>query len=509
MNVPRLLVVLALAAVPSGARAADAAGPAPIVIRVYHTNDIHGWIMSRPDKLEPQRLVGGAAALASFIGKETGPKLVLDAGDWWQGTPEGSLSKGEAVADVFNAIGYDALVVGNHEYDSGSADLIALIGKMKAPVLSANTYTADGKHAPWVKTWIVKEVAGVKVGIFGLTTTNMPRLAFSKNIEGLRFRREVDEGKEAVRALKKAGAEVIIAVTHIGLEEEGKGRFEGDQTLAREVGGIDLVVGGHSHTTLMRPLRDATNGTMIVQAGCYLVRAGRATLTIDPKTHKLLSSEDELVELRPERVGSDDAVKAIVARHQEAVGKIFETVIATVTAAMSRESDKESGIGSWMADCYKDWAGVDAAFQNGGGIRADIPAGPMTLRTVFGVMPFDNALVKLKMKGADLRAALDHGVGMARINQIAGPSIVFRRGKPAGERLVSAEIGGAPLDDAKTYTVTALDFIVMGGDGYNAFSKADANEPTGVLARDVLRQCAERQKTVAAPPAGRMKVKED
>ncbi|OGR96625.1 MAG: hypothetical protein A2V88_01885, partial [Elusimicrobia bacterium RBG_16_66_12] len=375
----RLILLLALAAVPSAARAADA--PAHIRIRVYHTNDIHGWIMPRPDKLQPERLVGGAAALASFIGKETGPKLVLDAGDWWQGTPEGSLSKGEAVAEVFNAIGYDALVVGNHEYDSGSADLIALIGKMKAPVLSANTYTADGQRASWVKSWIIKEVAGVKVGIFGLTTTNMPRLAFPKNIEGLKFRREVDEGKEAVRALKRAGAEVVIAVTHIGLEEEGKVRFEGDQTLAREVGGIDLVVGGHSHTTLMRPLRDASNGTMIVQAGCYLVRAGRATLTIDPQTHKVLSSEDELVELRAERVGSDAQVQAIVAKHTEAVGKIFETVIATVTAAMSRETDGESGLGSWMADCYKDWAGADAAFQNGGGIRADVPAGPMTLRT--------------------------------------------------------------------------------------------------------------------------------
>lgn len=505
----RPILLLALAAASSAARAADADVPAPIRLRVYHTNDIHGWIMPRPDKLQPERLVGGAAALASFIGKEMGPKLVLDAGDWWQGTPEGSLSKGEAVADVFNAIGYDALVVGNHEYDSGSADLIALIGKMKAPVLSANTYTADGRRAPWVKAWIVKEVAGVKVGIFGLTTTNMPRLAFPKNIEGLKFRREVDEGKEAVRALKKAGAEVIVAVTHIGLEEEGKARFEGDQTLAREVGGIDLVVGGHSHTTLMRPLRDETNGTMIVQAGCYLVRAGRATLTIDPKTHKVIASEDELVELRPERVGSDAQVQAIVARHQETVGRIFETVIATVTAAMSRESDKESGLGSWMADCYKDWAGADAAFQNGGGIRADVPAGPMTLRTVFNVMPFDNTLVKLKMKGSALREALDHGVGMARINQIAGPSIVFRRGRPRGERLASAEIGGAPLDDAKTYAVAALDFIVMGGDGFNAFSSADSHEPTGVLARDVLRQCAERQKTVVAPPAGRMKLKED
>ncbi|HAZ07509.1 MAG TPA: hypothetical protein DCZ01_03055 [Elusimicrobia bacterium] len=503
----RCLLVLAMAAAPGAGRAADAA--APIRIRVYHTNDIHGWIMSRPDRLQPDRLVGGAAALASFIGRETGPKLVLDAGDWWQGTPEGSLTKGESVAEVFNAIGYDALVVGNHEYDSGAEDLKALIGKIKAPVLSANTYTKDGKRASWVKSWIVKEVAGVKIGIFGLTTSNMPRLAFSKNIAGLKFRREVDEGRDAVKELKEAGAEVIIAVTHIGLEEEGKGRFEGDQTLAREIGGIDLVVGGHSHTTLLRPLRDAEHGTLIVQAGCYLVRAGRATLTIDPATHRVLSSEDELVELRPERVGEDAPVKAIVAKHAAAVGSVFETVVATVTVAMNRESEKESGIGSWMADCYKDWAGADAAFQNGGGIRADIPAGPLTLRAIYGVMPFDNEIVKLKMTGAVLREVLEHGVGMARLMQVGGTSVVYRRGKPMGERVVSAAVGGAPLDDAKTYAVAALDFIVVGGDGFNAFAKADVNEPTGVLARDVLRRCAEKQKTVAPPESGRLRVQED
>lgn len=499
-----LLLVLSLAAVP-----AICADQAAIIIHVYHTNDIHGWMMPRPDKAQPEHLIGGAAALASFIGKEKGPKLVLDAGDWWQGTPEGSLSKGASMAEIFNAIGYDALVVGNHEYDAGAADLIALIGQMKAPVLSANTYTADGKHAPWVKTWMIKEIAGVKVGIFGLTTSNMPRLAFPKNIEGLKFRREVDEGKAAVRALKQAGAEVIIAVTHIGVEEAGKPPFEGDQTLAREVGGIDLVVGGHSHTTLFKPLRDAEHGTMIVQTGCYLVRAGLATLTIDPKTHKVLSSQDKLVELRPEAVGTDAPVSAIVTKHQKIVGKAFEVVVATVTEAMNRTADGESGIGSWMADCYRDWAAVDVAFQNGGGIRADIPAGPMTVRTIFNVMPFDNTLVKLKMKGAVLRQALEHGVGMARIMQMSGPAVVYRRGKPMGERLVSAEVAGGAIDDAKTYSVTTLDFLVMGGDGAGAFSRADVAEATGVLARDVLRRCAEKQKTVAAPPAGRMKLKED
>jgi 5'-nucleotidase/2',3'-cyclic-nucleotide 2'-phosphodiesterase/3'-nucleotidase len=501
MNMFRLLLIAALL------RGGAAAAAEPIRIRVYHTNDVHGWIMPRPDKFQTGRLIGGGAALAALIAKETGPKLVLDAGDWWQGTPEGGLTKGEAVADVFNAVGYDAIVIGNHEYDDGGDALRALIAKMKMPVLSANTYGADNKLVPWVRPWIVKEVAGVKIGIFGLTTSNMLRLAFPKNILGLDFRREVDVARDAVKALKKQGATVIIAVTHIGVETEGS-KFEGDQTLAREVPGIDLIVGGHSHTFLNRPIR-GENGTMIVQAGSYLVKAGRAELEIDPKTKTVISSTDELFELWPDRVGEDPAVKAIVVRHQEAVGKIFETVVATAPALMGREPDTENALGDWMADCYRETLGVDAALQNGGGIRAEIPAGPVTLRSIFNVMPFDNALVKLTMKGADLRAVFDHGVGMAKIAQISGASVEFRRPKPAGERVASVSVGGAPLDDAKLYTIATLDFLTSGGDGYSVFDRFVSSEATGTLARDMLGACARKQGVISAPAAGRLKLKEN
>ena len=495
----RSLLLVLLLAVPAAAE--------NLKIRVYHTNDVHGWIMPRPDKFQTGRMIGGAAALASFVSRETGPKLVLDGGDWWQGTPEGSLTKGAAVAEVFNAIGYDAVVIGNHEYDAGGDALRALIASLKMPVLSANTYGADGKLVPWVQASIVKEVAGVKIGIFGLTTSNMRRLAFPKNIAGLDFRREVDAAREQVKALQKKGATVIIAVTHVGLENENQ-KFEGDQTLAREVPGIDLIVGGHSHTFLNRPIR-GDNGTLITQAGSYLVKAGRATLEIDPATKRVVASSDELVDLWPDRVGEDPVVKAIVAKHTDAVGKVFETVIATAPAPMGREADKESALGDWMSDCYRESLATDLALQNGGGIRAELPAGPVTLRSVFNVMPFDNSLVKLAMRGSDVRAALDHGVGIERIAQVSGAEVEYRRPKPAGERLVSVKVGGAALDDAKTYTIATLDFLTNGGDGYSVFDNFVSSEPTGALARDVLSACAKRQGVVAAPPVGRLKQRED
>jgi 2',3'-cyclic-nucleotide 2'-phosphodiesterase (5'-nucleotidase family) len=503
-TVAAFFFVAALAAAPARTFAADA--PAPISIRVYHTNDVHGWIMARPDKLEPGRQVGGAPALKALLDKDSNPKLVLDAGDWWQGTPEGSLTKGEAVAEVFNAIGYDAVEVGNHEFDSGADALRSLIGKMGMPVLAANVYGPDGKHVTWTKQRVIKEVAGVKFGIFGLLTVHMDKLAFPKNIAGLTFRREADEARDQVKALRKEGADVIVAVTHVGYEEPDKPAFEGDQTIAREVDGIDLIVGGHSHTPLAHAWRDPAHGTLVVQAGSYLTKVGRTTLKIDPATHRVVSASDELLELRPDRLGEDPVVKAIVDKREADLGEAFKLVVATASADMNRGApDVESGLGSWMADCYRDQTGADAAFQNGGGIRADVAAGPVTLRHLFGVMPFDNALVKLRMTGAQVRSALDHGVGSARLIQISGAAAEYHRGKPRGERLVSATVGGAPLDDAKTYSVATLDFLVMGGDGYTEFGEAASAEPTGLLARDALRACAEKQKLISPPPSGRLK----
>ena len=157
---------------------------------------------------------------------------------------------------------------------------------------------------------------------------------------------------------------------------------------------------------------------------------GNIELEIDPKTKTVVASSDELLDLWPDRVGEDPGVKAIVARHAEAVGKIFETVVATAPAFMGREPDRENALGDWMTDCYRGTFGVDAALQNGGGIRAEIQAGPVTLRDIFNVMPFDNALVTLTMKGSDLRAVFDHGVGMGKIAQVSGAKIEYFPDQP-------------------------------------------------------------------------------
>lgn len=475
-------------------------------LTVYHTNDIHGWILPRPASFyerDPSRPIGGAAAFAAVVKKDKGPKLVLDAGDWFQGTPEGTLSKGRALVDVFNTVPYDAVAVGNHDYDLGEANLRELVAASKVPVLAANVYR-QAARVPYLKPWIVKEIAGVKVGIFGLITSNMRNLSFARNIAGLEFRREVGEARAAVKALRAAGATVVIALTHVGFEPPDGPSFEGDQTLATEVEGIDLIVGGHTHTALKQPVKDATHGTLIVQAGTTLSSAGVVTLEIDPATKRVVSSRGRLMDLWLDEIGEDPALAAVVARYKDATDQAFSVVLATAAAAMRRDRDRESPLGSWMADCARVWAGADVFLQNGGGIRADLAAGPVTLRDLFNLMPFDNRVVKLTMSGRQISDVLDHGVGMGRIAQISGARVRYRRSAPRGKRLGEVLVGGKPLDPRGTYTLATLDFLVQGGDGYSVFSSAAKKEYTNTLMRDVLRECALEHPLIEAPAPGRL-----
>lgn len=493
-----ILVLAVLAAAPASA----------LKLTVFHTNDIHGWLLSRASTYEPDngKIVGGAAALKKLVDAEPGPKLLLDGGDWFQGTPEGNVTEGRAMIDAFNAVGYDAVVVGNHDFDLGEGQLKKLVAHLKMPALGANVYRqSDGKRVDYLKPWIVKTVGGVKVGIFGLCTTNMHNLTFPENFRGLEFRSEVKVAKEAVAALKKQGAQVIIAVTHMGYEGKDMGKFVGDQTLAAEVPGIDLIVGGHTHTFVREPSREPVNNTLIVQAGTTLSMAGKAVLELDDKTKKVTSAKGELVQLDVAQLGEDEGVLKALAPHREAVGKVFDVAIATSAAELRRNRDGESSLGDWMTDCLKAHAGADVAIQNAGGIRADLDKGPITLREIFNIMPFDNLVEKLTMDGDALFTVLDHGAGKSKgMIQVSGTTFGYDRDAEPGKRVVDVLVGGKPLDRAAKYKVATIDFLVKGGDGY-PFSKAESRESTRVLLRDVLRDCAVREQVVRFPEMRRIR----
>ncbi|MDE2290610.1 MAG: bifunctional metallophosphatase/5'-nucleotidase, partial [Elusimicrobia bacterium] len=330
--------------------------------------------------------------------------------------------------------------------------------------------------------------------------------------EGLRFADEVEAARRAVRELHAHGAQVVILLSHSGQEyykkqEGGAGGdvYVGDETIARETPGIDLIVGGHLHVPLYTPLR--VGSTLIVNTGCYLERAGEAELDYDTAARKVVSSTGSLTELYVDKTGQDPAVKKVVDRWYDQVGRALSVVVATTTADLRRDDSTDSPMGDWITDCMRHWSKTDLAVINAHGIRADIPPGPVRLRELFEVAPFDDYLSTVYIKGADLRKVLEFSVSgaAAGLLQLSGATVSYDPKAPVGSRVRDVVVEGRPLEPDAEYSVVAPDFVLQGGSGYTAFSASTDEADQGLLIRDVLGWCARREGVISAPAGGRMK----
>ena len=255
-------------------------------IKLLHTNDIH----SRVD--DDGSSVIGFAKFKTYADevRQQGNTLVLDAGDMFQGLPFGNLEKGHSIIDLANAVGYDAMTTGNHEFDFGTPNLLEIVSKLNFPTIASNFYK-DGKNV--LDTYIIKEFEGVKVGIFGMATEETAFKSHPKNTEGYTFEDMITSAKEQVKILKeKENVDIVIMLAHLGLDE---GDYTSD-LVAKAVEGIDLIVDGHSHTVLENGRQ--VGDTLIVSTGEYFGHVGEVELTYDDETNdlslsaKLLSYDD-------------------------------------------------------------------------------------------------------------------------------------------------------------------------------------------------------------------------
>lgn len=480
-------------------------GQAADTLVILHTNDTH----ARLEPFKPwgaEQEVGGQVRLASLVeevrAEYPGKVLLLDAGDAWHGTNIANVFQGESVVEVMNAMGYDAMVLGNHDFNYGQEVLAERMAQAEFPVLAANVIKEATGEVVGTSA-LLKTVGGVKVGIIGLSTPDTPVVTHPKNVEGLVFADPVERAQSLVSYLEPK-VDLIIALTHLGLAA--------DKELAEAVPGIDVIVGGHSHTRLAAPV--IVGNTYIVQAGEHTEALGYLELTID--NGEITGFARRLLPVTAQ-TPEQPVVADIVAKWGAELNAKMEQVVGTAAVGLDGERGqvrtRETNLGNLITDIMRETVGADVAVNNGGGIRASINEGPITVGEVYTVLPFDNTLVKLEVTGEDLLAVLEHGVSKypetaGAFLQVSGLEFTFDPSREPGHRVTNVLVGGKPLSLNKTYTLATNDFMAAGGDGYEMLKTAPRLLETGDMLRDVVVEYIAEKGTIAPQVEGRITVVE-
>lgn len=477
------------------------------------TNDIHGWLVSRPADRRPA--TGAAASLATLVAREKLPFLLLDAGDWFQGTPIGGVSSGKAVIEFFNLAGYDAAILGNHDFDFGLKALRKLMAEAQFPILGANISAEENAGpdaaavAGMLRPYMMRTRAGVRIGVMGITTSDMPNLAFPKHIAGLRFEREVDAARRTARELRELGAEVVVALTHIGIERYRTKNYdlaEGDIFLAEQIPEIDIIAGGHTHVEIKTPfvVKRGAGPAAIIQTRGELGSAYRLVVHVDAETRRPVKFSGGTVALNPKRLPADPAMKRLVMRHQAVADKAMGRKIGSASTALTRNAPGESLLSNWTTDTLRRRFKTDIGLVNTFGLRGELPKGPLTVGDVYKVMPFDNAVVVVRMKGSEIRKMVERSLGsdVPRL-KYSGLRLRFNPRAPKGRRTVSIKIGGRPLKDGRVYRIATSDYVAIAG-RYMKGLKQEGIERQGQLIRDVLISEIRTSSPIRAKLDGRM-----
>jgi 5'-nucleotidase/UDP-sugar diphosphatase len=509
MRIPiRRAAAALLAVVLLAACAFSAAGEEDLVrLSVVFTNDIHGGIdrsgatfMNR--EFPPP--LGGAASAAAYINmlrdraeREGGYVLVIDQGDIFQGTPVGNFKKGESVIEYFNHVGVDVWTIGNHEFDEGHENVWRLIELSEMPVLSANLVWAETREpVEHVQPYVIKDYDGLKVAIIGLTTTDTPKMAFPEHVETIAFLDEIETATKYVAEVREKGADIVLISGHMGLpydpevgyaemiqEEEEREAEDVREPLeeskwgpnameiSHSVAGIDVFFGGHIHKGFDKPWEEPTNHTLHFQTYGRGSGVGHVDLLIDRATNTLAgydlpSYRGALITLFEDEWWPNEETGEMIEEWVVEAEAGMDRIVGTANVDLTRGGEGETRMGNLVCDAMREEVAADFAFTNLGGIRDEIPAGPVTPRQVFKVLPFGNSLMVFEVDGRLLKEIIEYRVSAGHHGvYMSGGKIVYNKNRPDYDRLTYFEVGGEPWDPDRTYRVVTTDFLASGNAG--------------------------------------------
>jgi 2',3'-cyclic-nucleotide 2'-phosphodiesterase (5'-nucleotidase family) len=435
-------------------------------LRVIQVNDFHGALVKRSDGTAGNR--GGAAELAAMIRRaqtECAPLCVpvlLHGGDLFQGTPASNFAYGVPVARIFNALGFAAGALGNHDFDWGQDTLRARMAQLTSAVLGANVTYADGRDVPWIPDDTLLSVGGVRLGVIGIADPATPRTTMPRHVADLRFAPPAPIIRARAAALRARGAEKVVLVAHLGgfCDRADADRCDGAVfDLARETGGavLDAIVAGHTHVAMST----VVNGVPIVQARS----SGRAVGIVDLPLGDVGAAPPARPEVRSvtsDSITPDPEIAAIVREAVESVAGRVNADVVEAAERLPREGDQYA-LGNLIADAQRIAGKGDVGVMNNGGIRTELRAGPVRWGDLHEIQPFENRLVAVNVRGASLRAYLEELVkGTSVRYHVSGLTLEYDAAAPVGARLRRVTmVDGSRLDDRRRYRVIMTDFMAL------------------------------------------------
>jgi 2',3'-cyclic-nucleotide 2'-phosphodiesterase (5'-nucleotidase family) len=436
-------------------------------ITIVHINDTHAKVFE--GKYDGMG-IAKVAAKVEELKAENPNVLLLDAGDTFHGTTFATLNEGESIVKIMNAMKYDVMAAGNHDFNYGQDRLVELAEMAEFPVLADNVVKEDGTKL--LESYVIKEVDGVKVGIFGLASPETAYKTHPDNVKGITFVDPVESSKAMVAELE-GKVDVIVALAHVGVDEE---TIVKSTDIAEQVEGIDVIIDGHSHTEFEKGMM--VNGVLITSCGEYTKNVGIIDLTVvdgkvTEKSAKLFTKA-EAADLEPSA-----EITALMDEIKTEQKKITDVVLSSTKVTLDGEREQvragETNLGNLIADAMINESGAEIAITNGGGIRASILPGEITKGDIITVLPFGNFIVTKDVKGSDIKAAIENGVDSypgtkGAFPHVAGIEYTFDANLPAGARVTSVTRNGMPLDMNKTYVLATNNFMAAGGDNYKMFA---------------------------------------
>ena len=429
---------------------------------IVHTNDSHGYYNENLG-------FTSVASIAKDYQSRGATVFVVDAGDAFQGTASTMLTHGHSTVPVMNAVGYDLMVPGNHEFDYTLDTYLGYVDELSFPTICANVDWKETGESVFDEYMII-EKGGVRVGFFGLLTQDTMDAVYYGYLDDVTITDPVEAASEIVGILEGEDVDYIVAVGHLGLDSSASVT---SADVCSAVSGIDVFIDGHSHTEMEHgevvdgSIQIDSGDTLIASTGCYIECVGVVTLSDDP----------DAILIR-EWGSTDPAVDSAVNDVRSTEEGIFEEVLGSTLIDLDGERSSnrtvETNLGDLTADSLRWLTGAEIAIVNGGMFRASIPIGEVDMGDVYAAIPFEN-LVGVKMvDGATLIDALEKGFSglpgeAGCFPQVSGIDVVYDSSAEVGSRVVSVTVGDSPLNPDRIYTVASIGYILDGGDGYTMF----------------------------------------